>query len=258
MSAVEILSVQPATDRARHALEAFTRAAKAVGIGVVATQRYAAAAPWLLFWGPGAPDRAAAMRQHVDHGGHVIALDLAYWNRNQKVRVSFDAPHPQAVIMARELPKDRLGRDKPLIGSAWNAAGPVIIAGIGRKAQVQYGSQVQEWETAQTRAATALGRKVVYRPKPKGPAVPIESALAGASAVVTWHSNVAVDAIRMGIPAVCRDGAAAAVCPASIEDVVAPLEDELRLRFLRNLAWFQWAPESEGPAFWAFVREQLA
>ena len=43
----------------------------------------------------------------------------------------------------------------------------------------------------------------------------IDQALTGCSLVVTWHSNVAVDAIRMGIPVVCRDGAAAAVCPSS-------------------------------------------
>jgi hypothetical protein len=56
---------------------------------------------------------------------------------------------------------------------------------------------------------------------------PIEHVLAGASLVVTWHSNVAVDAIRLGIPVICREGAAAAVCPSELgADDPRPLDPE--------------------------------
>jgi hypothetical protein len=81
--------------------------------------------------------------------------------------------------------------------------------------------------------------------------------LAGSSLLVTWHSNVAVDAIRMGIPVVCREGAAAAVCPSELPETIAPMADDVRDRFLANLAWFQWRPD-EAPEFWRWVPEVLA
>ena len=73
---------------------------------------------------------------------------------------------------------------------------------------------------------------------------------------MTWHSNIAVDAIALGIPAVCVDGAAAAVCPAELPEEVRPFDPALRDRFLANLAWFQWAP-SEARECWAFLRGLL-
>ncbi|MES2341728.1 MAG: hypothetical protein V4597_08620 [Pseudomonadota bacterium] len=257
---VEILQAEPATDRARLALQGLANGAKAAGLSVRFTRRYSALGPWLLLWGPGAPDRAEAMRRHVRDGGRALALDLAYWSRDRKVRVSVDAPHPQAVVMARDLPETRLAADRPPTADAWDPAGPVVVAEIGRKAQVQYGAQVQDWEAHQVKLAAALGHEIVRRPKPRGPAEPIETALAGASAVVTWHSNVAVDAIRLGIPAVCQDGAAAAVCPPSLglAAVPEPLGAAARDRFLGNLAWFQWDPAREGVAFWRFAQELLA
>ncbi len=182
-----------------------------------------------------------------------VALDLAYWSRDRKVRVTIDAPHPQAVVMARDLPETRLAADRPVTADLWDPRGPLVIAGLGRKAMIQYGAQVIEWEKAVRTAAAGAGRRVVYRDKPRGSALPIEAALKGASGVATWHSNVAVDAIRLGIPAVCRDGAASAVCPSELPTVQVPLDSAVRDRFLRNLAWFQWDPATEGEACWRFL-----
>lgn len=110
-------------------------------------------------------------------------------------------------------------------------------------------------------------RKIVYRtkkiggPVPDGvtiaPMIPIELALAGASLVITWHSNVAVDAIRLGIPVICRDGAASAICPSDFgHDDPTPVAEDVREQFLRNLAYFQWAP-NEATACWQFLREVM-
>ncbi len=238
------------------------------GMAVVETSAYRGTSQWLMLWGPGAPDRVGPMRRHLESGGHVIAWDGAYWQRNKKLRVSIDAAHPQSWVMRRDWPADRFEADGVRVTNAWDPRGPVVIAGLGRKALTQYGeSAVLAWEGAMARECRARGWDVRYRRKrigmPTLPGIPlasdqpIEQALDGASLVITWHSNVAVDAIRMGLPVVCRDGAAAAVCPSEIPSEIEPLAESMRDRFLANLAWFQWAP-SEAAQCWAFLAELLS
>lgn len=260
-TAVELLRCQPEISRAGEALVALARASAGAGVALKSTTSYQGASPWLLLWGPGAPDRAALMRRHVQAGGRAIAFDLAYWSRERKIRLSIDAAHPQAWVMAREWSKSRLRNDAPLIVDAWKPTGPIVVAGIGRKAQAQYGAaMVETWEAEMMAACRARWpeRAIIQRPKPMGPCPSIEQALRGASLLVTWHSNVAVDAIRLGIPVVCRDGAAAAVCPSTLPDDPQPLPTAVRDRFLANLAWFQWDMRTEAPQCWAFLRDLLS
>jgi hypothetical protein len=207
------------------------------------------------------------MAEQVKAGGHVVALDGAYWQRGAKFRLSLDAAHPQQWVMRRELPRARFDADAPPVADCWDKDGPVLIAGVGAKAAVQYGAVVvQQWEQAQVARARKAGRSVLFRPKLGGarlPGVelarpgPIDAVLAGCSAAVTWHSNVAVDAIRLGIPAVCRDGAAACLSDSEWRAGLQPLPAEWQQRFLANLAWFQWAP-AEARECWSFLREALA
>jgi len=266
MITVEMLRFGPMSHRSQSLFNALAAASSKAHVKTAWSDTYKGEAEWLLIWGPGAPDRFAPMQRHLELGGHVVAFDLAYWDRDQKARVSIDGAHPQAWVMRRDWPTSRLKSDGIAISDAWNPKGPVIVAGIGRKARVQYGEAVDAWEQAQIRACA--GRQVRYRVKPghsqapPPPGLPlasgsIERALAGASLLVTWHSNVAVDAIRMGIPVVCRDGAAAAVCPSVVTPEQRPLSNDVRDRFLANLAWFQWS-HTESVQCWTFLRELLA
>ncbi len=256
---VGLLRLQPEIPRAGLALHALARSAGSVGLACTSTDTYDASASWLVLWGPGRPDREALIRQHVAAGGHAIALDLAYWSRQTKVRLSIDAPHPQAWVMRRPLSRSRWLADPAPVSNQWDPTGPIVIAGLGRKATVQYGAAVETWEAAMRTACHARwpDRRIVSRPKPLVPDPQIDRALTGASLVITWHSNVAVDAIRLGIPVVCRDGAAAAVCPSELPDDPQPLPVDVRDEFLCNLAWFQWSPD-ESVACWRFLQEVLA
>lgn len=270
---VELVAFQPMTDRTMALFRALVSSAAASNVRVWKAPTYQGRCPWLVIWGPGHPERAAAMAQHVAGGGHAVAWDLAYWHRDRKMRVSIDAAHPQAWVMRREWPIARFAADRVLVEDRWSPQGPVVIAGLGDKARIQYGeTAVDAWEAAMAQACHSRwpGRPIIYRKKKpmsptpswasmvSTPGRPIEDALRGTSLVVTWHSNVAVDAIRLGIPAICRDGAAAAVCPSTLEhDDPQPLVPSVRDRFLANLAWFQWAPQ-EMPACWTFLREVLA
>jgi hypothetical protein len=256
---VEVFRAEPAIPRAIESLDAFVRSAPA-SVNLVETTNYIGDAEWLIVWGPGEAVRAAAIRRQVASGGHAIAIDLAYWSRNRKVRISIDGPHPQKWVMRRTLPETRLTADQPPISNVWNERGPIIIAGVGCKARKQYGAQtVEAWENKMAAECRRLFPKRLVVRRPKKPITsPIEQALRGASLLITWHSNVAVDAIRMGVPVVCKDGAAAAICPSTVSPDQRPMSDEWRMRFLSNLAWFQWDLPHEGEACWAFLQEILA
>src|SRR5690606_23106935 len=131
-------------------------------------------------------------------------------------------------------------------------------------------SVVAQWEAdiaSQCRARWPT-RPVIYRKKTHQAPAPawassvscgtaVDHVLRGASLLVTWHSNVSVDAIRMGIPVVCQDGAAAAVCPSSLPETPAPLTSPVRDRFLGNLAWFQWRPD-EAAQCWSWLSEMVS
>lgn len=262
---IEWLRFTPGNPRGEQMCQAFLGSAP-----VRVSDTYAGGADLLCLWGPGAPNRWPAMQQQLAAGGHVIAWDLAYWQRETKVRLSIDAAHPQAWVMRRTLPTSRLEADGIQVQSRWHPDGPVIVAGLGAKAKVQYGADVVErWEAQMIAACRAEGRTILYRRKnhqgDSHPSVPridgpsIDAVLTGASLVITWHSNVAVDAMRLGIPVVCRDGAAAAIAP-SVPDFAGggpfPIAEAVRRQFLANLAWFQWAPH-EASACWAFLQEIL-
>lgn len=236
---------------------------------LIQTLQYLGDRDVLMLWGPGAPSRFGPMRQQVAKGGHVVAWDLAYWHRDRKIRCSIDAAHPQAWVMKKDWPVSRFREDRVPVVDTWNPKGHVIVAGIGQKAKVQYGSQVDHWEAEMIVACQARGWPVRYRHKAGSGPLPtgvqpcanavIDRALEGARLVITWHSNVAVDAIRCGIPAVCRDGAAAAVCSSTLSDRPSPLPVAVRDRFLANLAWFQWGTSAqEVQTFWRFLSELLA
>lgn len=243
-------------------------AARQAGVAATATTTYQGQSDWLVVYGPGAPDRLPSMTAQRARGGRVICWDAPYWDRGRKLRVSIDHPHPQAFVLRRDWPAARLASDGIVIFDDWNPGGPTLVAGIGNKARIQYGeATVAAWEAEMVAACRAQwpGRPVYYRPKPNHAGTPppgaefaaegpIEHILRGIGLVITWHSNVAIDALRRGIPVVCRDGAAAAACPSTLPLQPTPLDHPLRARLLANLAWFQWAP-SEASAAWHFLRE---
>jgi hypothetical protein len=260
LSSIECLRFGGETDRAKQALNHLGTYAGS-GMSVVHTQAYQGQSDILLLWGPGAPNRWPPMLAQRQAGRHVLCLDLAYWNRVRKVRVSIDRPHPDETwVMRKQWPSSRLQADGIVCRNDWNPIGRIVVAGIGDKAKMQYGPQVDLWEAQMlTECRTRWPeREIVYRPKPRVPETHIEAILKGASLVITWHSNVAVDAIRQGIPVVCMDGAAHAVCPDTLTDEPQPLDPDVRDRFLSNLAWFQWNPNTEAVAFWRWAQELLS
>jgi hypothetical protein len=183
---------------------------------------------------------------------------MGYWDQGRGNetfglnRFSVNALHPQEWVMREPLKQTRFLKKPQGFADWWNPDGHVVLVGLGPKTADQYGLRGSEWEArklAQIRAALP-GRKVIFRPKPGSPftgldveadqSSPIERVLDGAYLAVCRHSNVAIDAMRCGIPAAVEDGAAAAVCGPGFVDR-KPVSEAVRAEFFRNLSWFQWS-----------------
>lgn len=222
----------------------------------------------VVVWGAGHPEVKATIDDVIARGAHVVAWDLGYWQRGTHFRCSIDAAHPQSVVMRKRWPHERWARLGIAVRDEWNPEGPIILAGMGWKSARMYGEPVGQWEreTAVAIRERFPGLDVHFRPKETSATNRrevsgcvtrggnINAVLHGASLVVCRHSNVAIDAIIAGIPVVAMGGAASAVCPTRLEDVGGPLPDDVRLRFLHNLAWFNWSlDEMREASTWAVI-----
>ena len=181
-------------------------------------------------------------------GKHFLYVDLGYWGRRAFRgdysgihKVVLDARHATGYFR-RGRPADRLA-GAPVI-KPWREStspgGHVVLAGLSAKGAHSCGLAPYEWERrtiAALRRVTA--RPILYRPKPSwaearpipggerdgvgfSPASePLEAALEGAHALVTCHSNAALDALCAGIP-VCAEEGLASVMATPLEEIETP------------------------------------
>ena len=199
------------------------------------------------------------MAENIEAGRKVVFVDLGFWWRRHGGRfagyhkISVNGRHPGKYLMRRNRSNSRI-RHLGVEAKPWREEGRhIILAGMSAKSAESYGFQAEEWER---RAVVELrkytDRPIIYRPKPswleakpipgttmqKG--VPLERALSGCHAVVTHHSNVAVDALVAGVPAFCMDGVAVSMSGQQLSRIEEPLFPEGREQWLANIAWSQW------------------
>jgi hypothetical protein len=226
---------------------------------------------WTILYGMGAPDRLG----YADCG-RVIAFDAGYWERKlspdiRKYRVSVNGLHcPEYIATVPCAGPERLAASgMQCKAHGGNPNGPIMLVGNGPKSFRTFASG---WTAEKSREIrkTFPSRKILYRPKPKRPResgidhdgiseAPIDSALSAVSLVVCRHSNVAVDACRVGVPVVCESGAAAAIYPKSLQNWESQPSHAERIDFLERLAWWQWSPvECRDGGFWPWILETLA
>lgn len=243
--------------RGRIMMQAMIDAAPKVGVRCIVTETYRRKANLLMSYGLGHLERRRGTEAHVAAGGRLIGWDLGYWDRESAMRVTVDSGHPKAMP---DMPADRWSRSGISLREDFNPKGPIILVGMGHKSRAQFGYEGQAWELGKLKQIQRQfpGHRVLYRPKkPESwqaseiSVGSVEAALRGASLVVCRHSNVAVDACIAGVPVVCEDGAAAALYGSDLSNPVIP-DREARLRFLQNLAWWQYRPE-EAVMAWKFL-----
>lgn len=208
-------------------------------------------------------------------------IDLGYWSR-KKARSDYGGNH-KVVLSAkhatnyfqRNRPSDRIGEDAPKI-QPWRKSGShIVLAGLSAKSAAGSGLRNLEWETwAIERIRSVTDRPILYRPKPSwkeaapipgtkfsyGESTSIEQALENAFALVTLHSNAALDALCAGVPVFSAEGLASAVSHKTIEQMISdPRRDIDREQFLADVSYCHWrrAEISSGAMFDCFIQDGL-
>lgn len=202
--------------------------------------------------------------------------DLGYWHRRKRTRwdgyhkVVLNARHPTVYFNTKPRDPSRfasLGVEiKP-----WRKSGShIIVAGMSGKAAAMEGLQPEQWERQTIAALRKLTRrKIIYRPKPNwmgARPIPgsvldkmtaLELAFEDCHAIVTHHSNVAVDALMAGIPCICPGGVASLLSSHDLADIENPLMPDGREQWACNLAWTQWSlEEMRNGAMWEYFRTE--
>lgn len=222
---------------------------------------------------------ASALQAYPAAGATAVYVDLGYWLRREGGRytgwhkVAVNARHPTAYFQRRRHDDSRLRRCG-VTPQAWRdngSAAPVLLAGMGAKAAESLGMQPEEWER---RAIADIrrhsSRPIIYRPKPswrdarpiEGTVFdredrPIERHFPRIHAVVTHHSNAAVEALAGGLPAFCWEGVASTMSLQDLSRIESPHRPDGRAQWLNDIAWCQWSPaEMEAGACWQYLRDE--
>lgn len=208
-----------------------------------------------------------------------IYVDLGYWGRREGGRftgyhkVVVNGRHPTAYFRRPQHGRARIARFRELLAQPWDFNGHhILLAGMGDKGALAEGFQPEEWERqAIDIIRGATDRPIVYRPKPSWKKAkpiagcqtveskerPVEVDLHNCWAVVTHHSNVAVDGLVAGVPAFCWAGVAAPLSSQKLEQIERPTYPDGRDAWMADLAYTQWTPnEMASGACWAHLRAE--
>lgn len=188
------------------------------------------------------------MQQIRERKEPYIFFDRAYFgggSQTQQIRLTKNGYQKSSVDIV--LPGGRLSR-----WGAWpkeRVEGDFITV-VPPTKEVEQLFGLRFWtEMTLKRLERITDRKVILSPKNDRKSGPIEDRLKGCHAVVTWTSNVAVDAIMQGIPAFCSEYAAAHPVANSLDLLETRIEqphfptDPLRLAWANSLAWGQFTVE---------------
>lgn len=194
-------------------------------------------------------------------GLKAIYIDLGYWGRHEGGRwsgyhkIAINSRHPTGYFSARR--HDGLRAAELKVRPRDWIVNPehILLAGMGAKGAEAEGFAPEAWE----RAAIAELRKhtdrpIVYRPKPSWKeAQPIEGTifshftqdlhkvLRRCHAVVTHHSNVAVDGLVAGVPAFCVEGVARPLALDDLSKIEAPYRATDRMQWINDISYTQWS-----------------
>lgn len=227
-------------------------------------QQYDAA----IFWGY-VTTCQNIMNGFRDAGKAAVYLDLAYWQRDHYFKVSVNDRHPTQYFQKRNHDSRRRVMVSPELGD-WKCGNHILLAGMGAKAAwAEKCEPVESWERTMVQIIKDYtNRPIIYRPKPSwSGAKPIPGTifssrkdplpLKGCHAVVTHHSNVAVDGLVYGVPVFTHYGVASSLGSGGVWRIEKPYYSEDREQWLNDVAYCQWSEtELKDGTCWRHLKEE--
>lgn len=217
------------------------------------------------------------MKDAVAAGKTVVFVDLGYWGRRDGGRyrgyhkVAINSRHPTAYIESLygfTAPRERRLMPKLI---PWRAPGKhILLCGMSERAANAVGLDANEWELKTIeRIRKVTDRPIVYRAKPSwrgasplphtkfDPHPTIGPALENCHIVVGRHSNACCEALILGVPAYCEDGAAYPLSIHDISQIESPIRPENRAEWLNALSWCQFSvAEIRSGFMWRTLKRQ--
>jgi len=205
------------------------------------------------------------LKEYRKAGKGTVFVDLPYWGRKGEQpdgtyhRFSVNGYQPTHYFRKTSRAPDRFekfGRHV-LAWGAWhqNVYGEILVAGMSEKASQVWGlgSATEHARSLVKLAQRYSTRPIAYRPKPSwADAEPIPGTryatgdlkqnLMRTSCVLTYRSNVAVDALLAGVPVcVVGDHPASVMGRTDARDLERPIYPDDRLSFFSDLAYCQYS-----------------
>lgn len=214
------------------------------------------------------------MRDYRAAGKPVVYLDMGYWQREGNAgffKVAVNARHPTAYFQRVKHDGAR-ARMFGVTPQPWRSGRHILIAGMSAKAA--WAEKLEPAESFERGAIAALmkvtARPVVYRPKPSWkqaqpfygyryspPDEPLADVLRDAHAVVTHHSNVAVDGLVAGVPAFVWDGVAVPMGSQDLSMIEQPARPDDRAQWINDVAYTQWSmAEMADGSVWRHLKHE--
>ena len=200
-------------------------------------------------------------RDYQKAGKKAVCIDLGYWGRRDGQgrysgyhKIAVNARHPTEYFQKWKHSSDRLERLGIRVGPWVQGKRNILLAGMSAKSADVEGYKAEEWERDAIKLIRSVSdRPIVYRPKPSWRDAkpiegtrfspreePLEGILHECHAVVTHHSNVAVDGLVTGIPAFCEMGVAKAMGVSDIRQIEKPIYPDGRVQWMCDIAYTQW------------------
>ena len=217
----------------------------------------------IAFYGMSVP-HIKMWKEYRQNNKPVFIADLGYFGENRgaggsgHLKVSVNHWHPTTYFQKFKHLNDRFAKFNIPVKQMSDKRGPnIILAGIGPKSGVLYDMKHQSWdEYAVKEIRKHTDRKIIYRVKPSAqhtfkpipstewsePTLQLEKLLRNAWAVVSHHSNVAVNGVLEGIPCFVNDGVSTTIGLSDLSMIENPkiISHKEQQQFLADLAYTQW------------------
>lgn len=233
----------------------------------IVESRYPVECDLVVMWGH---HNDRLIRECKSKGVDYLVMERGYvGDRRYWTAMGFNGLNGRADFCNRDVSGDRWTRLFADRLRPWRSGGDyvLLIGQVPGDASLA-GKKMAPWYQEVTDLFRETGRTVRFRKHPMdhSPYCPtgadysaddlIED-LAGASLVVTWNSNVGVDAALFGTPVIALDQGSMAWDVSGHELTADPVTPD-RQRWAERLAWCQWAPhEIEDGTAWNHLRQKI-